>query len=173
MGLIKNTFSVWSYGCYPQSPFKCTDQYINISQIALSNWVKLNWTSQGAGSAICLDVAMVAHFASCRMFWNHKPVFSGDWHGLFGLIWGKNDRTEQVDISHLKNWKNWAPQDTADITLFLNFSPWCPGVFGIKFQMKTFTRRAWHRETEAYVSDLPPFQSSAEFPIIITIISCT
>lgn len=65
----------------------------------------------------------------------------------------KKDRAEQVDISHLKNWKlNWSPQDTDDITLKFPFR--LSGCCGIKFKMKTFTNRARHSQTPAYVSDL-------------------
>lgn len=142
-------------------------QYINNSQIALSNWVKFNWTLQGRIRACWLCHLFRCSNGDTLCFSAHagKPqtwcfLMTGI---LAHLDWfGEKDRAEQVDISHRKNWKsNWSPQDTADISL--KFPPRLSEGFGIKFRMKTFTNSARHSQSPVYVSDLLLFQSFAGF----------
>lgn len=94
----KVLLTVWSYGCYSQSPFKCT---VNTSiihkllfQIGSNLTEHCRVESEHAGCAICLDVAMVTHFVSLLMLGNlRRGVFRwlASWLIWIGLVF----RTEQ------------------------------------------------------------------------------
>lgn len=123
-------------------------QYFTNCSFELGQTENCRAESGHAARAICVDLVMVTHIVSLLVFGNLK-------HGVFKWwtswpIWinlVKKGRAEYVGVCHWKNWN-------------LNWSH--PG-FRIKLKTKTFADRAWHSQTQAFVSDLFLFQSLAGF----------